>query len=114
MAEANRAYEEGDEAKLRAILDEWVSGPDSVPGEGVAAELVRTIRKIHQVERRLADIEAETSELKRSELHKLKQNVAIAKDRDRDLLAEMAEQLKQQIAGARMHLAKLSSPEAAV
>ena len=69
MAEANRAYEDGDEAKLRAILDGWVASPESVQGEGVAAELVRTIRKIHQVGRRLVDIETETLELKGSELY---------------------------------------------
>ena len=53
MTDANRAYEEGDEAKLRAILAEWESSPESVAGEGTAAELVRVIRKIAQVEKRL-------------------------------------------------------------
>lgn len=104
MAEANRAYEDGDQAKLRAILDGWVSSPESVEGEGVAAELVRTIRKIHQVERRLADIEAETLELKSSELHALSQRVELSKTRGRDLLAEMADQLEQQIAAVRTKL----------
>jgi hypothetical protein len=113
MAEANRAYTAADETKLRAILDEWVSSPESVPGEGVAAELVRTIRKIHQVERRLADIEAETSTLRGSEPHKLKQQVEVAKERDRDLLAEMADQLNRQIAVARTHLDNRSSSDAA-
>jgi hypothetical protein len=59
MAEVNRAYEDGDESRLRAILNEWETGPDAVTGDGVGAELIRTIRKIHQVERRLAAIENE-------------------------------------------------------
>src|SRR5437762_1774685 len=50
MAEVNRAYADGDEARLRAILSEWETSPDAVTGKGIGAELVRTIRKIHQVE----------------------------------------------------------------
>ncbi|MGB7283921.1 MAG: hypothetical protein WBE13_16765, partial [Candidatus Acidiferrum sp.] len=57
MAQANHAYETGDEARLRAILDEYDSSPDSVVGEGIAAELVRVIRKIAQVKRRLVEID---------------------------------------------------------
>jgi hypothetical protein len=91
-----------------------VSSPDSVQGEGVAAELVRIIRKIHQVERRLADIEAETLELKGSELYALSQRVEAAKTRGRDLLAEMADQLKRQIAVVRTRLDNRPSPGAAL
>jgi hypothetical protein len=46
MAEANRAYEEGDEERLRVILQEWEGSPESVKGDGPGAELVRVIRKI--------------------------------------------------------------------
>jgi hypothetical protein len=112
MAEANRAYAAGDEATLRAILDEWVSSPESVPGEGVAAELVRTIRKIHQVERRLANIANEMAALKQSELFTLWQRAEAAKAQHRDLLAEMAEELKRQIAAARAELTTLSPGKA--
>src|ERR1017187_3987439 len=68
MAEVNRAYADGDEARLRAILDEWETSPDAVTGDGVGAELVRTIRKIHQVQARLAAIEIEIAALNSSEL----------------------------------------------
>jgi hypothetical protein len=104
MAEANRAYAVGDEANLRRILDEWVSSPESVQGEGVGAELVRTIRKIHQVEQRLAAIATEMTELKQSDLFTLWQRVDAASAQNRDLLAEMADQLRQQIATARTEL----------
>jgi DnaJ-domain-containing protein 1 len=101
MAEANRAYAAGDQTKLRAILDDWESSPESVQGEGVAAELVRTIRKIHQVEHRLADIGTAMSEMKRSELFILWRRVEAATAENRDLLADMAERLKEQIAAIR-------------
>ena len=77
---------------------------ESVLGEGVEAELVRTIRKIYQVERRLADIVAEMTKLKQSDLYALLQRVAAARAQDRDLLAEMAQQLRHQIASARAEL----------
>jgi hypothetical protein len=101
MAAANEAYAAGDEARLRAVLDEWVSSPDSVHGEGVAAELVRTIRKIHQVERRLADISDAMADITGSELFVLFQRIGAAQRQGRDLLAEMAEELKRQIAASR-------------
>lgn len=57
MAEVNDAYAEGDEERLRAILRHWEASPESVKGEGAAAELVRTIRKIAQAQHRLRAIE---------------------------------------------------------
>jgi len=41
------------QARLQAILSEWVSAPEAVKQEWVSAELVRTIRKIAQAEVRL-------------------------------------------------------------
>lgn len=104
MAEANQAYAEGDEARLQAILREWESSPESVKGEGVGAELIRVIRKIAQVEERLRVIEGEMAELKASDLYQLEAKVEEAENEGRELLAEMASQVKQQIAEARRRL----------
>lgn len=102
MADANRAYASGDEARLRAILDEWHSSPESVEGEGVGPELIRVIRKIHQVERRLSEIAANVAELIASDLYQLKQKSDAAEEQgEGDLLAQMAEQLKSEIAALR-------------
>jgi hypothetical protein len=109
MAEANRAYAAGDAAKLRSILEDWHSSPDSIEGEGVGAELVRTIRKIHQVERRLADIVVKLAELTSTELYELKQKAEAARVGGRDLLEQMAEQLREQINQVRARLHKLDS-----
>jgi hypothetical protein len=106
MAEANRAYEEGDEAKLRAILDEWESSPDTVKGEGVGAELVRIIRKVHQVQKRLAEIGNQITQLKGSDLCQLKAKVEEAAKEGRDLLKEMADRLNREINEARIQLSK--------
>ena len=108
MTDANRAYEEGDEAKLRAILAEWESSPESVEGEGTAAELVRVIRKIAQVEKRLRVIETEITQLEESDLYQLKTKVEAAENEGRDLLDEMASRVKEEIASASERLARIT------
>ncbi len=107
MADANRAYEAGDEERLRTILHEYEASPESFKGEGTAAELVRVIRKIAQIKKRLARIEHEIEILKKSELFELKIRVERATSAGRDLLQEMAEDLSAQIELSRQRLQKL-------
>jgi hypothetical protein len=108
MADTNRAYEEGDEAKLRAILAEWESSPESVKGEGTAAELVRGIRKIAQVEKRLLVIETEIVHLEESDIYQLKLKVETAENKGQDLLTEMASRVKEEITLASERLARIT------
>ncbi|MFM7189636.1 MAG: J domain-containing protein [Microcystaceae cyanobacterium] len=89
MAEANRAYEEGNEERLREILASWESSPESVQGEGVAMELVRVIRKIAQCRSRLAAIAKDYEALMQTDLYALKSQVEQAQEMGRDLLAEL-------------------------
>jgi hypothetical protein len=107
MAEANKAYEEGDEARLEEILADWQSRPEAVEGDSVGARLVRVIRKIAQAEGRLAAIESETANLRVSDLFKLKAAIEQAKEEGRDLLAEMASRIDMQIVDARNRLAEV-------
>jgi hypothetical protein len=108
MTEANRAYEEGDEARLEAILRDWETSPESVKGEGPGAELVRVIRKIAQVEHRLKAIDAEIARVEETDLYQLKNQVDQAEEEGRDLLAEMASQVDQQVAEARGRLGSIT------
>jgi len=109
MAEANRAYDMGDVARLKRILEEYESCPEAVQGEGVGADLVRIIRKITQVRRRFTEIEQEIHQLVGSELAKLKLKADEYQKQGRDLLAEMAEQVDRQVAAARQRLNSISS-----
>jgi hypothetical protein len=104
MAEANRAYEEGDEVRLQAILHQWESSPESVKGDEPGAKLIRVIRKIAQVRERLRAIEEEFTQLKETSLFQLKMKVEDAEKKGRNLLSEMAVFLTQQIAWARDEL----------
>ena len=108
MTEANRAYEEGDAAGLEAILRDWESSPESVKGEGPGAELVRVIRKIAQVEDRLKGIDAEIARLEETDIYQLENQVDQAEEEGRDLLAEMAAGVDQQVAEARGRLGSVT------
>ncbi len=107
MARVNRAYEEGDEEALRAILNEWESSPESVKGEGVGAELIRVIRKIALAEQRLKTIEKEIHSIEASDLYKLRSKNEEAEGEGRDLLGEMESQVKNQIDGAQDRLERM-------
>jgi len=104
MAEANKAYERGDESRLAKILAEYDCSPEVVEGEGTGAELVRAIRRVSQARGRLAEIEAELDELLRSDLYQLKSRVEEAEKGGHDVFAEMAENVEEQIALAKQRL----------
>lgn len=104
MAEANEAYERGDESKLLRILTEYECSPEAVQGEGAGAELIRVIRRISQARGRLSEIEAEMQELLRSDLYQLKSRLDEAQQHGRDVLKEMIEKVEEQIAQANRRL----------
>jgi hypothetical protein len=108
MAEANLAYEEGNEHRLRAILEEYESSPEAVMGDGAGAELVRVIRKIVQVKRRLTEIEEQVRKLMKSDLSALKGRVEEGKQQGRDILNEMARAVSIRIDETRAVLKKES------
>lgn len=104
MAEVNQTYKDGDEVKLKAILNKWKFSPEAVKGGGLEAELLRTIRKIAQVRERLRQIEIEINQLKESDLFELKTQVEEAASKGRDLLAEMASHIDREIEKAENRL----------
>lgn len=109
MTEVNRAYQDGDIARLQAILAEWEGSPDAIKGEGVGADLVRIIRKIAQVRERLQAIETKIAQLKESDLFKLRDKVREVEREGRDLLAEMATTLTGGIVSLRSRLDDVKS-----
>jgi hypothetical protein len=107
MTEANLAYARGDEASLRAILEEYDSSPDTVLGTDIAAELVRVIRRISLADKRIQQINAQIAELKASELFTLKNLVEDGQQTGKDVLGDMVGRLKQQVAAKREYLRTL-------
>jgi hypothetical protein len=97
MVEANRAYQAGDAEALQRILDEYQDGADTVVGEGIGAELIRMIRQISQARNRLSAIEQELATLRQSEIALLKKQAEEREQQGRDLLAELATAVREQI-----------------
>ena len=104
MAEANEAYQQGDEPRLTKILDTYESSPETVEGEGAGAELVRVIRKLSLMKNRLGEIETEIQRFFSSDLYLLRIQAEDAHEQGRDLLAEMAEKVRKRIADCKERL----------
>jgi hypothetical protein len=111
MAEANQAYENGDEERLRAILEEYEISPETVFGDGTGAELVKVIRKVAQVKRRLGEIDAEFQKAKQSELFELKNRVDEGTKLGRDILGDMVASVNSRIGERRSELRKVQERE---
>jgi len=107
MAEANRAYAERDEDRLRLILSTWERSPDAVVGDGREADEQRVQRRLAEIGERLQAIDAETRDLHASAIWRLKSRVDEARAQGWDLFAEMRLQVKREIARARVRLARL-------
>lgn len=104
MADVNKAYEEGDADRLRAILVEWETSPHAVRGEGIEAQLDRICRKIEKANRRLVEIQKTLLKLQESELYILSVKVEKATKLGRDLLSDMAKRVRDDIKEAKQHL----------
>jgi hypothetical protein len=107
MAQANEAYERGDEVLLTRVITEYEFSPEAVKGDGAGADLIRVIRRISQARSRLSEIEAELQELLRSDLQQLKARVDQAEQHGRDILAEITAKVDEQVAQAKRRLENL-------
>jgi hypothetical protein len=108
MQKVNQAYSERNEERLRSLLHEWESSPDSVYGEGPGAELIRIIRQIARVHNRIEAISQEIEKLKESERYKLKMRLDKIQDEGGDLLSEMADEVDEQIEDANTRLKNIN------
>jgi hypothetical protein len=104
MVEVNLAYQAGDEARLRALLNEWQASPEAVEGKDLGSQLVRTIRKIAQVRRRLAQIDEAIKGVEDTKACQLLQEEERLKLAGRDLLAELAEEAEERLSELRQNL----------
>jgi len=110
MIEANRAYAQGDEAQLRHILQTWERSPEAIAGQDPAAVRLRLLRRLAQVEERLAAHDAALDALVRSPLWELKARVDAASASGRDLVAEMVRRLERDVLVASNRLAAMRPP----
>jgi DnaJ-class molecular chaperone len=108
MVATNLAYEAGDPARLRAILDEWGSSPENVAGQGTGAELIRAIRRIKQIGQRLVQIDKEIAEVRSTDSFRMKGECEAAAGTGRDLLNELTCELDREIEATRSQIESLT------
>jgi hypothetical protein len=104
MARANQAYSRGDAEMLQRLLDDHREINATVAGEGAAAELLRITRQIRHAERDIARLDFEREGLLSSEIAQLHLDAEAAAREHRDLLAELASGLREQITAAERRL----------
>jgi hypothetical protein len=104
MVEANRAYEVGDEERLRSILEAWERSPEAVQGSDPESMQLRLVRRIAQIEEQLQLSAGDLIAMQESPIWKLKAMVDAAAARDKDLVADMVRRLKRDIMAARNRL----------
>ena len=75
MQQINEAYQNGDRERLLEIAESERNNPDNVKGDDVGSSLVRTIRKIAQIEKRISELESQLEQLRKSDLNILFETV---------------------------------------
>ncbi|HKW02326.1 MAG TPA: hypothetical protein VJN96_21060 [Vicinamibacterales bacterium] len=107
MAEANRAYANRDEDRLRLILHAWQRNADVLPDDRPGTVRDRILRDIADIDARLLAIDIELADLRRSAIWQLKIKVDAALAQGWDLFNEMAMHIKREISRANARLAVL-------
>lgn len=107
MAEANRAYAEQDEDRLRLILRVSGQTPDAVVGDTPETVEARLAHRATELEMRLADLEREAVAVRGSAIARLQRRIDETRGQGWDLFAEMLLHVRREIARARARLASI-------
>jgi hypothetical protein len=110
MAEANRAYADRDEDRLRLILRAWERDPQTEADNNLD-EGDRVRRRLAAIDDRLAAIAIERSDLETSAICRLQRKIDEACAQGWDLFAEMTLQVEREIARASARLTSLQRAE---
>ncbi len=100
MVEANDAYAAGDESRLREILAGYDPSSPPAPAADTTAALAEVLCAIEEARSRLAAIEREIAVIRRGDLYAFMLRVRQAEEEQRDLIAEMADDLDAEIQAA--------------
>lgn len=104
MVAANEAYAAGNEDRLREILTGASELAPVPPSADIDAALTEALGSIEDVRKRIATIQRELADLRRSDLCAFMLRAREAEEEGRDLLAEVAADLDLEIEEARRSL----------
>jgi hypothetical protein len=108
MSALNVAYAKSDLLAIENLLNKAGSDPEEITGDDIGSQLIRLIRRESQINRRLAELEAEMRTIQNDEVYALWQSVQEAEAIGADPLGELSTQLEVQIAEKRVELESLS------
>lgn len=94
MAKLNEAYSAGDQMQLNKLVEDFKNSPETVRGDTIGDDLVRSIRQIAQIKTRLKELKEEKLKAELSELFVLRGKVEAERAEGRDLLKHMAERTR--------------------
>ena len=97
MQQINEAYQAGDIKRLNEIWEAEKNNPENIKGDDIGSALVRAIRKIAQVEKRIAALEYELEQLRKTDLFVLFEVVEKEATKGIDQLEIMAAELESRI-----------------
>lgn len=104
MAQVNLAYKRGDLNAIERIMKEYGEDPEAIVGEDVASRIVKTIRRIAQLRRRIEEVGRELEDLKKADIYLLKLEIEEQETQGADPLADLARDLKRQIADKKQNV----------
>ncbi|MFI3190824.1 molecular chaperone DnaJ [Crenothrix sp. D3] len=104
MAQVNVAFDKRDQAAIEKLMLEFSQDPEAIKGEDVGSRLVRVFRSIALLRIRATEVEQEIALLKQSEIIELMTTITEAKALGGDPLADLAQQIMQQISECKIEL----------
>lgn len=109
MAKLNEAYSAGDHKQLNKLVEDFKNSPETVRGDSIGDDLVRSIRQIAQIKSRLKELREEKLKAELSELFVLREKVQAEMVEGRDVLKHMAERTKTFIKKSERRLENLKN-----
>lgn len=104
MAQVNLAYESGDQKAIEKLIMEYGQDPEAIAGTDLASRIVKAIRRIAQLRRRLAEAQQEMEAQYQTEMFQLRKIVEETEAMGGDPLADLAQQLRQELSERKIKL----------
>lgn len=105
MAELNEAFALGERQRMEDIWESWKAHADRRRRSILSAELARLEQALRRAEEQLAALRAQQRRLELSDMYLLMRQVEAAMAQGRDLLAELAEDIRAKIFQCRAEMA---------
>jgi len=97
-------YAKGERTAIEKLTTEFGQDPEAITGEDITSRLVKSIRRIAQLRRRIAEAQQEIAAHKTGELHELLITVTETEALGGDPLGNLARHIMKQISERKIEL----------